>query len=161
MSINNNNHWKSESHILLLTRLYIINGSFLNLGGKAVLRFCFSKEISICLNMTCGDKTTPFYFYESRATLKVIGHLRVSLSVSEAEIQEIMSLQTYCNRIFKNITGIYVCSVIKRWSISIHVNTFFFHFIYHMTLYITLYSFPSSCCFHHFLLNISIIIVFI
>lgn len=43
--------------------------------------------------MTCGDKTTPFYFNESRATLKVIGHLRVSLSVSEAEIQEIMSLQ--------------------------------------------------------------------
>lgn len=36
--------------------------------------------------MTCGDKTTRFYFYESRATLKVIGHLRVSLSVSEAEI---------------------------------------------------------------------------
>lgn len=88
--------------------------------------------------MTCGDKTTRFYFYESRATLKVIGHLRVSLSVSEAEIQEIMSLQTYCNRILKNITGIYVCSVIKRLSISIHVNTFFFHFIYHMTLYITL-----------------------
>lgn len=65
--------------------------------------------------MTCGDKTTRFYFYESRATLKVIiGHLRVSLSVSEAEIQEIMSLQTYCNRILKNITGVYVCSVIKR-----------------------------------------------
>lgn len=78
--------------------------------------------------MTCGDKTTLFYFYESRATLKVIGHLRVSLSVSEAEIQEIMSLQTYCNRILKNITGIYVCSVIKRGSISIHVNTFFFSF---------------------------------